>query len=220
VQGDDEIATVLRRYECVEWLYDGLNGKIIPWTKEHGNTNEDPSVLAFVVTADGTVLARAPDAVPYQAGSFSKWLAEQAAVFEREHPRLRLPFVLAELSEEEPPTCPALDRAREDRKPVLLYFGREAREDATRAEKRETKSCRALEKKALDSKSAARAAEGLVLLRFDLGAKPHAAFAKGLGVDSAPALLLWHPDAEKPEDLGDRISGSSLAYRLNKARSE
>ncbi len=34
---------VLSRFESVEWFYDGLNGKIIPWTKENGGTSDDPS---------------------------------------------------------------------------------------------------------------------------------------------------------------------------------
>ena len=55
MQRDEAVAKLLPRFECVEWHYDGLNGKIIPWTMEHGNESHDPSVLAFVVAADGTV---------------------------------------------------------------------------------------------------------------------------------------------------------------------
>ena len=158
MQVDEDVAKLLPRFECVEWLYDGLNGKIIPWTKVNGNTHEDPSVLAFVVAADGTVQGRAPDAVPYQAGSFGKWLVEQAKVFEREHPRLRMKFVLSELTKGEPPACAALDAARKEEKTVLLYFGRGAKADATRAEKKEIVASTKFEKKTLDSKSAAEAA--------------------------------------------------------------
>ena len=95
--GDDEVQEQLRRYEIVEWCYDGLNGKIIPWTTEHGNTSHDPSVQAFVLKADGTVLARAPNAQVYQAPSFARWIDEQADDSEKKYPATRVPFVRAEV---------------------------------------------------------------------------------------------------------------------------
>jgi hypothetical protein len=216
VQGDEDVAKLLSRFECVEWDYDGLGGKIIPWTKEHGGHSDDPSVQAFVVAPDGTVQARAPDAAPYRPGSFSKWLAEQAKVFDRAHPRLRMPFVFAEVTKGEPPVCAEVDEAHGAESPVLLYFGREPRDDAARDERKQSKACRSFERKTLDSKSAAAAAEGFVLLRFDLSREAHAAYATHLGVEAAPTLLLWLPGEEEPEDLGGRITSSALAYRLKK----
>ena len=131
--GSDEVKEQLRRYEIVEWWYDGLNGKIIPWTTEHGNTSHDPSVQAFVLKADGAVLARAPNGQVYQPGSFSKWIQGQADDYDKMYPATRVPFLRSEVVAEDGGTdvrCPALDEAREAGRPVLAYFGRDEREGA------------------------------------------------------------------------------------------
>jgi hypothetical protein len=225
VQKDEKVVQELARFEAVEWCYDGLNGKIIPWTLANGNTHEDPSVLAFVVAGDGKVVARADDAVPYRAASFSKWLAEQAAAYARSHPKTAMPFLPAEVTgtgegEKRKVGCAELDAAKRDGKPVLLYFGREARKGDDKAAKKAVAASKKLEQKALDSKAAAEAAKGWVLLRFDLADPDHRRVAKAYGVARAPRLILIHPDEEKPVDLGGRISASSLKYQLRKERGE
>ena len=212
---DEKVVSEMASYELVRQLYDGLNGKIIPWTKEHGGTSDDPSVQAFVVGLDGKVQARAPDATAYQPSGFAKWLSEQARVYERAHPRTRMAFVRAEVKEGEE-TCTSLTKAREADQKILLYFGREAKEGQDRAAKKQTAAAKKFEKKTLDSKSAAEAAEGWTLLRFDLTNPDHAILAKTLGVETAPRLLIYLPGAEEPTDLGERISPSSLCYQLKK----
>ena len=110
--GSDEVQEQLRRYEIVEWWYDGLNGKIIPWTTEHGNESHDPSVQAFVLKSDGEVLARAPNAQVYQPSSFTKWIKGQADDFDKKYPATRVPFVRTEVVAEEGATdvrCLALE---------------------------------------------------------------------------------------------------------------
>ena len=54
---DADVQGAFDRYETVEWLYDGLSGKVIKWTKENGNDHDDPSVLVWVADADGTVIS-------------------------------------------------------------------------------------------------------------------------------------------------------------------
>jgi hypothetical protein len=203
-------------YELVRQIYDGLNGKIIPWTKDNGGTSDDPSVQAFVVGLDGKVQARAPDSTAYQPSGFAKWLKEQSAVYERAHPRTRMPFVRAEVAEGEE-TCAAVKKAQEADRRILLYFGREEKEGQERAAKKEAAAAKKFEKKTLDSKSAAEAAKGWTLLRFDLANPDHTRFAKTLGVETAPRLLMILPDAEEPMDLGERISPSTLGYQMKKA---
>ncbi|MHC4471795.1 MAG: hypothetical protein ACYTDY_02520 [Planctomycetota bacterium] len=214
---NEKVKKELPRFELVEWLYDGINGKIIPWTKQHGGTSNDPSVQAFVVAASGEVVARSPDGTTYGASAFAKWLLKQALDYAKKHPRTRVPFKPAEVRKEGVTwRCPALSEAQKAKKPVLLYFGREARKGAGKAARKEAEAARKLESKTLDSKSVAAAAKGWVLLRFDLAEEEHRAYAKTLGVSAAPALLAWTPGAEKPEDWGAKITASSLAYRLKK----
>ncbi len=221
MQVHEKVQPLLARVEAVEWLYDGLNGKIIPWTLEHGNTNHDPSVLAFILKPDGTVITRAPNAVPYQASSFARWLEEQVDAYEKLHPRTRVPFVRADVrregeGEDVSFVCAALEKARADRKPLLLYFGRDEKPGLDRGARKQVKVARKFEKSTLDSKSAAKEAVGWTLLRFDLGEEAQAAFAASLGVEAAPALVLFAPGAEGPEVLPRRLSGASLAYHLKK----
>ena len=87
----EEVRRQLARFEPVHWLYDGLGGKVIRWTKEHGGTSEDPAAQAFVLTAQGKVVARAENnATLYAPKAFARWLKEQADRYEREHPRTKV----------------------------------------------------------------------------------------------------------------------------------
>ncbi len=54
----EKVQKLLARVEPVEWLYDGLNGKIIKWTFENGNDNHDPSVLAYYLEKHGPTETR------------------------------------------------------------------------------------------------------------------------------------------------------------------
>jgi hypothetical protein len=223
VATDEDVLEALTCYERVEWHYDGLNGKIIPWTKENGGTSDDPSVQAFVVHVDGSVIARAPDRAVHQSAAFASWLKEQADVYERVHPRTRLAFVRGELEDPpkqgEAPRCPVAAQALEEGRPVLVYFGREETPDPSRIEKKEIRASRKFERATLDSKKAAEAAEqveGLLMLRFDLGDERATAYARSLGVEAAPRLVLLRGAGEGPEVLRKSLSGAALAYRLEK----
>lgn len=59
--------------------YDGLNGAVVRWTLEHGNTNHDPSVLAWVLDPKGEVVEAAPAGVLYSASAFNGWLDKMCA---------------------------------------------------------------------------------------------------------------------------------------------
>jgi hypothetical protein len=219
----EEVVAELPRFEILEAYYDGLNGKIIPWTLEHGGTSHDPSAQAFILSSEGEFVARAPDRAVYSATSFAKWLKEQADAYEKAHPPTRIPFQRAEVvmrgeDTDRTVVCAALDEAREGEAPILLYFGREERSDQDRAARREVKAARKFERSTLDSQKAADTAEGLVLLRFDLSKEADAALAATFGVEAAPALVLIVPGAEEPEVLPPRLTGASLAYRLKKLR--
>ena len=219
MNGDDDVQKAFDRFETVEWLYDGLQGKVIKWTKEHGNDHDDPSVLVFVADSDGKVLEKATNA--YQPAGFQKWLDEQAESYERSHPTTRVPFVRATVTvsgegDERIATCAELDEAREAGSPVLVYVGRSASPDDDRKTKPAVKASQKFEKGTLGAKSAAEAADGLVLIRLDVANEAHALLAESLGVEKVPTLLLFAPEAEAPDDLGGRITGQALAHKLKK----
>ena len=195
----------------MEWHYDGLKGKVIGWTKQNGSHHDDPSVLAWLVGRDGKVVAACPGGKAYSSSSLVKWLDEELSRYERLHPRTAVPFVAAELDESG--VCESLDAARRENKPVLIYFGRESGEKKL---KKEVKACRKFEKGTLGSKKAATEAKGWLLLRFDLADTRHAAFAKKLGVEAAPALWMFEPGKKEPTSLGTKLRGANLAYFLTK----
>ncbi len=221
MQKDEDFQKVVARFEAVEWLYDGLNGKIIPWTHDQGNENEDPSILVFVAKPDGTVIDRAPNA--YAASPLSKWLDDAADKYERDHPKTRVPLARATVvgegeGEERTVSCEQLDAAREDDKPVLVYVGRSEGADDNKKARLEVKASRKFEKGTLGSKGAATAAEGWALLRLDLQNADHALLARDLGVERVPTLLVLLPGEEKPRDLGGKITGNALAHQLKKLK--
>src|SRR5262245_927765 len=221
VPKDADVQKQLPRFEQVEWHYDGLNGKVIPWTRQHGGTSEDPAVQVFVVTPDTGDVARAPRETAYAPSQFAKWLKEQADAFEKAHPATKVPFVPAEVAVQAEGTsrtwtCAAIDEARAASRPVLVYVSRGERADAEKALKAQAAAARKLEKAALDSSDVAKALEGWTLLRLDLADADHAAFAKTLGADKAPALLAIDPGEEKPQSLDTSLAGDALAFRIRK----
>ncbi len=214
MQGDANVAKILSRYEPVEWKYDGLKGKIIPWTLENGGTSHDPSVLAFVVAPNEKVVAMCPGGATYQAKSFSKWMKEQADAYERAHPRTLVPLVRATVADGK--SCPEIEKARAEKKPVLIYVGDDSAASGDKKARALAKKLRAFEKKHFGSKTNAAAAKGWGLFRLDLSDEEHRAYAKALGVTAAPAVLVYLPGERTPLDLTKKLKSGSLAYQLKK----
>ena len=204
--------------EAVEWQYYGLNGKIIPWTLEHGGTSHDPSVQAFVVARDGKVLSRCPNGKTYNASGFSSWLKEQVAGYARAYPRTAFTFETPDMDMiDGRPESESFIAARRGDKPVLLFVGRESAAPRDRRAAKEVKATRKMERTSLSSKKAAEAAAGkYVLFRIDLADERQAKWARArLGIEKAPRFLLFLRGQDKPVDL-TKVSKSSLAYHLKK----
>jgi hypothetical protein len=221
VPGDADVVKQAARFEVAEWQYDGLTGKVIPWTKEHGGTSDDPAVQAFVVQPDTGQAARAPRDDAYAPAAFAKWLKDQADAYEKAHPSTRIAFAAAELKVDVDGTtrkvaCPALEQAKTDGKPALVYVSRGDRADADKPAKEQAAASRKVEKALLNSGEAAKALEGWTLVRLDVADADHLAFAKTLGVDKAPALVVIVPGEEKPLTIDASVTGDALAFKLKK----
>lgn len=212
----EKVTKLLPKVEAVEWLYDGLNGKIIPWTIENGGHSKDPSVQAFLVARDGKVFSRCPDGRAHSASGFSSWLKEEIARYEKQYPRTAFRFEIPDMDliDGRPASESFLAARREDR-PILLYAGRDSADKKDRKARKEVKASRKLEKGALSSKKAAEAAKGYVLFKIDLADERQARWAKTKGIEKAPALLLFLPGEAEPVDLS-KVKGASLAYHLKK----
>ena len=114
-------------------------------------------------------------------------------------------------------TCPELVAAREKKQPIVLYVGRGHFAPKDKAAKKENKAARKFEKRVLNAKKAAEAAEGFALLRFDLFDEDHALLARQWGVESAPTLLIWAPEDEKPV-AHPKLTGNTLAGKLKRLK--
>jgi hypothetical protein len=216
VRPHEKVRKLLSRVEPVEWLYDGLNGKIIPWTLENGGHSEDPSVQAFLVARDGTVFSRCPDGRTHGASGFSSWLEEEIARYEKKYPRTAFRFDTPDMDLiDGRPASEAFLAARRADRPILLYAGRDSADRKDRKGLKEVKASRKFEKGTLSSKKAGEAAKGYVLFRIDLADERQARWAKTKGIEKAPALLLYPPGGAEPLDLS-RVKGASLAYHLGK----
>lgn len=221
VPGDPAVKRQMARFARAQWLYDGLKGKVIPWTRANGGTSDDPAVQVFVVAPDTKAVVRAPGEEAYAPERFAAWLKAQADAWDRAHPATRLAFAAAEVASEGEGAaakrrCDALSSALESKKPALLFVTRSEQPEADKAAKAQAAASRKLEKGALDSELASKAAEGVLLLKLDLADPDHAAFARTLGVEKAPALLLFAPGDAKPQVLDPAITGDALAYKLRK----
>ena len=169
----EKVRKLLSKVEAVEWLYDGLNGKIIPWTLENGGHSKDPSVQAFIVARDGSVFSRCADGQAHSASGFSGWLQAEIAKFEKKYPRTAFRF--------EAPDMDLIDgrpasesfmaaQTREEADPPLCR-PRLRRPQGPKKARKEVKAARKFEKGALSSKKAAAAAAGYVLFKIDLAGR-------------------------------------------------
>ncbi|MSR47651.1 MAG: hypothetical protein EXS13_11415 [Planctomycetes bacterium] len=220
------MAKVATRFELVEQLYDGLNGKIIGWTKQHGGTSDDPSVQVFVVGADGKVIERASDADAHQPKQLVKWLSKHADAWEKAPPKTKVPFVATTLrasgsGETRRVVCDELDAARKAGNPVAIYLGREPRDGDKGDAKAEATAARKFEKQVLGAEEAAKAGVGWTLLKLDRSEPDHALLVATLGRATpsiiAPAIVLWLPDESEPVLLDRMTSAGTLAKWFRKA---
>ena len=219
------MAKVATRFEAVEQLYDGLNGKIIGWTKENGGTSDDPSVQVFVVGADGKVIERAPDADAHQPKQLVKWLTKHADAWEKAHPKTKVPFVATTVrvtgsGETRRVVCDELDAARNAGKPVAIYLGREPRDGDKGDAKAEATAARKFEKQVLGSEEAAKAGAGWTLLKLDRSDPDHALLVATLGLATpsiiAPSIVLYLPEVSEPALLDRMTSSGTLTKWFKK----
>jgi len=216
VRPHEKVRRLLPKVEAVEWLYDGLGGKIIPWTLENGGHSKDPSVQAFLVARDGTVFSRCADGQAHGASGFSGWLKQEIARFEKQYPRTAFRFEAPDMDLiDGRPASESFMAARRENKLILLYAGRDSAGRKDKKLLKEVKASRKFEKGTLSSKKAAEAATGYVLFKIDLAGERQARWAKTKGIEKAPTLLLFLPGEEEPVDLS-RVKGASLAYHLKK----
>lgn len=207
---DAEVARQLWRFEQAEWLYDGVGGKVIQWTRANGGTSDDPTVQAFVVLPDVAPETRAVTRAPRDAlktpDAFAKWLKEHADAYEKTHPVPRLAYVAGAVraqGEGTARTCsiPAVDSARKEDRAVLVFIARSETRDSDKEAKAQAAASKKTEKGFLDSDLFARIYQGWTLIRIDIADPDALAYAKSFGVDKAPFYLQFFPGETEPRRI-------------------
>jgi len=200
VLSDKDVQAALAAFECVEWQYDGIGGSVIKWTKQHGNTNDDPAHLLWVVDAKEEAIGAA-DGKAESASGMVSWMKDMKLAHDRKIGRLPREMAV-EWTDAKPGddgALAALDEAKKDGKAVLVYLGvpesRKDEKDWTAARK----ECDKLERGALADKDFAKLTEKCVRVRLDLGDEKSREFAKkAWSLEKAPALVLIDPKKDKP----------------------
>lgn len=186
----------------VEWRYDGPDGKVIKWTNEHGNRMKDPAYQVWILRPDLTEFARwGPNRI-YEPESFVRWLEEQAKEWAAAAtgaggggvPKIKFQEESAKEGEGGEFRFEEIDKAcASGDRPVLIYFQQPGTGSslATRGRAEESKASREFEKGVLASDAIIKLAGRFECFRIDMSREADRRLAKKLGVETAPAVVLW-----------------------------
>lgn len=221
VPDDPDVARQLWRFEQAEWPYDGLAGKVIPWTRNHGGTSDDPTIQAFVILPDTGAVTRASREQSLTPDSFAKWLKDQADAYEKTHPIPKLGYVSGEMRTEGEGTgkkwfCSTVDAARKDERAVLVFVSRSEKSGADKAAKAQASESKRVEKAFLDSELFARLYQGWTLVKIDLSNPDDLYYAKSWGVEKAPYYIEFALGADKPRAIDPANWGGVPGFKGKK----
>lgn len=200
-----KVQEAVQVFERVEWKYDGIGGRVIQWTKQHGNANDDPSVLVWVLDAKESVIG-APSAGEYQApGPFAKWLSEMKVEHDRKTARIP-PEMAVQWEESSATVMEGVTSAIDQGKPVFVYVAIPQERQDEKEWKAARKECLKFEHGALADKGLAELAAKCYSVRLDFSDDAVKDLVKAWGVKRAPALVLIDP---KKKDAKPKIWTSS-----------
>lgn len=221
---DEKLPAVLAQFECVEWQYDGLKGGVIAWTKEHGNTNDDPSVLVWVLDAKEKVIGAAGTGEYNSAGVFIDWLGKM----KEEHGKsggggaaggvIWGEGVVKEGAEGKEPILEGLDLAKKDKKPALVYVYVPEEKRGEKGWQAAGRDCERMEKGAFADPELAKQAARCFAVRLDFTDDlVHRFVTKSAAVSRAPAVFLidWKKMGAKPQQWSNpKMKGIEVARIL------
>ena len=211
----DLVKEISDAYVPVMWPYDGLGGKVIGWTKQHGNTNDDPSHLIWVVDADEKEIAHAAGGDAESSSSMQKWLVENAKAYEKAKKRgVAHLFEDAASSEEATAAGEGV---------VVVWFYASAPESASAEVKAAAARSKALADGVLASKKLEDACRPLVLRKFDVAKSGDGAAPPATALAEVPYLRVIAPtpkdgSAAATTDLeGPQASVDAILAAVKKA---
>lgn len=207
--GNSVVAEEIENFEAVEWPYDGLDGAVIKWTKEHENDNDDPGPLAWVLDAEENVVGMASTRDLRDAEGFLAWLEEMkgahAKATGQEPAEMLVQWsvpIFRDPGKDEPPgtILEGLKAAQDDKIPLLGFV-------ALPESAKEDKKLKAMyaqtvkfETGALADKELADLADRCYTVRFDFtDEKTRKYLEETWDIKKAPALFVIDWTASKPK---------------------
>jgi len=204
------VQAALRDFECTEWLYDGLKGQVIKWTKEHGNDNDDPAERVWVLDAAENVVGSPSSRELRSPEEFAAWLGQTKVEHDRRTGRIP-PEMAVEWSdaivrdpgEGEGPglVLEGLAAAKQDAMPLFGYVAIPASKQDDRKLKPLRKRCEKLEHGALADETLAKLAARCFSVRFDFTKPKVRQYLKETWkIKKAPLLFVidWTRKTPKP----------------------
>ena len=186
----------------VMWKYDGLGGKVIQWTKQHGNTNDDPAHKIWLVDAAGVEIARA-DREGETASSLVEWLTKAIETWKK----AKTPGIAHLFS------APAdgVDATAAGVRPRVIWYAATDAKDAAPELKGAATRTKDLAEKVLSSKKLESLTTGVDLVRVETAVGADGSPADAATLATVPRIVLLGPaTGEGKEPFRSELSGSSL----------
>ena len=206
---DEKVQAALAPFECVEWQYDGLKGSVIEWTKKHGSTNDDPSVLVWVLDAQENVVGGASPEEYGGSGQFVDWLGKMKEEHGKKAGRApaggSVEWKVGTVKEVDTGTgtiLEGLDVAKQEKRPALIYVFIPADKAEEKPWQAARKDCEKLEKGALADPELAKLAARCFTVKLVFTEVAVQKFVKkSADVTKAPAVYLidWKKMGSKPQ---------------------
>lgn len=216
-QPSRELRQALSALTLVEWRHNADSAR---WAKEHGNTNPDPATLIWLVNAKGEDTARWLDR-RYVEAEFLEWLGENVKLPEKkEKPKI----AFSDSAANDEGKVEEIDRAREDGRPVLIYFQRPGTASGfgRKGSAEEIRACRDFEKGPLASAAVVELSKKFACFRIDLSKDADKKFAAAWKIESAPALVLLSDQdpviLKKPSEKDLAAALKSISLRSDSDR--
>lgn len=201
---DERVVKALsNEFTSVMWKYDGLGGKVIRWTKAHGNTSDDPAHRIWILDAEGRELLRAEGEAENPA-SLADWLEKGVLAWKKaKTPGIAHLFAA-------PPE--GFDPAVAGSKSRIVWFGATDEEGATPERKAAAVRTKALADRVLAVKKLEALTRDVDLWRVDVAASAEGTPLSAEDALRLPRLVVTGPAPEKDgaPALRVELSGSAL----------
>lgn len=218
---DKAVKEGLSKFVWVEWHYDGRKGKVMKWVNERGNTEADPCALVWALDVQENILGTAEEALDDPA-EFARWLEDihKNKAGKPKVPCIEVAAKKLEKSVIEDWRVKEIDDAKRRNAYIFLYFYIDGEDSPDKERARQAKLCKELEKQAFMSPDVGKLAAKFECFKLKMSDVDNRSYAKGFGVETAPAIVLLPPRDAPPIKLLKKPTAAELIKAMKEARGE